>query len=70
MQQPIPDVHTAILEECFFKLLDRGVKAVETPLFTRKRGEEALAEVIAEQLKLPLTEAERLLDIAQAEVSL
>lgn len=70
MQQPTRDLHKAILEEYFFELIDRGISAVQTPLFTQKQGEEALAEVIAKKFNLSLSEAERLLNMAQAEVVL
>jgi hypothetical protein len=64
------DPHTSILETYFFDYIDRGIGADETPLFTRTVDGKPLAIVLAEEFSLPLSSAEKAIDIAREEVAL
>ncbi|MDD5198362.1 MAG: hypothetical protein PHC88_01040 [Terrimicrobiaceae bacterium] len=70
MPQPIADLHTTILEDYFFRYIDRRIGADETPLFTQTLDGEALSAVIAREFELPLHYAEAAIDMARIEVAL
>lgn len=63
-------LHTSILETYFFDYIDRRIGADETPLFTRELNGKPLCNVIAEEFKLPLHDAEAAIVLARQEVAL
>ena len=64
------DPYETILEQHFFKLLDRGHPPEATPLFTGIYNDESLSHLIARQFQLSQCEAEAAIEIARREVAL
>ena len=62
--------HTRILETYFFRYIDRGIGADETPLFTRTLDGKPLSGVIAEEFELSPHHAEAAIYMARQEVAL
>ena len=64
------DPHGTLLEQHFFKFVDRGHAPEATPLFSGIDDGESLARVIARQFQLSQCEAEAAIEVARREVAL
>lgn len=62
------DPHTTLVEDYFFRFIDRGIGADETPLYTKIHDGEPLARVIARDFDLSEPEAVAAIETARQEV--
>jgi hypothetical protein len=66
MVHPAPEqIYELILEDYFFSLVDRGVPAEETPLFTGNLKDEDLTSAVG--CRFGLSDQEALLHLAHAQ---